>query len=637
MYIKIGKTALAALCVLVLTAVLSVSTVAADGYRLVEKKLTDSIDVGIIEKSGILRAAQVPSSYDLRDYNRVTSVKDQGNYGSCWAFAAAAAGESSLLTENPGKYANIDLSELHMLYFSFKKTSDPLGGTQGDGVVIPANENFLDIGNNFYGATFLLAKWVGAASESTLSYKLASPGLNVSMSKAFTDAVHLENAEWISMKDTAYIKSTIMKKGALSTSYYCNDDKYLNEDTCAYYCNRAYEGNHAVTIIGWDDNYSKNNFGGAAGTVIPSANGAWLVKASYGTDYGDKGYIWISYKDASLLKSEAVYYDYAGADNYEHNYQYDGGQNFGYYEVKSGCGYMANNFTAVNDEILKAVSFYTVDTDTMYDITVFTDIPSSGVPVLGTAEPQSTVSGAFAAAGYHTVKLPSAVTLDKGSRFSVVIRLRNSGKTTKMMIDSTANMGSGIANVTKSAAQQSVISENGTQWLDLYSSSAFVKSGTNFRIKAFTDDGYINTSSAAFKSKTVTMSPGKTEKLNITFTPSNATGRFTWTSSDPSVAKVSSAGKVTAVSCGSCKITAKSVRGGSTASCVIKVKPGKVTGLKSTVTGDTSYKLTWNAAEGASVYRLYKYNSTKDSFVKLCDLTATYYTVKNAVPGAVSK
>lgn len=634
---RLKKTLTALACTFALAALLSVSAFGVEGFRLVQKTLTDNIDVGLVDCGGVLRASSVPSSYDLRAHNRVTPVKNQGDYGSCWAFAAAAAGESSLLTENPGKYAGIDLSELHMLYFSFQKTSDPLGGTEGDGVTIPATQNFLDIGNNFYGATFELSKWVGAAKESVLSYDLASPRMNVSADKAFDDTVHLENAEWISMKDRQYLKKTIMNKGAVATSYFCYDDRYFNEDTGAYYCNRSHEGNHAVTIIGWDDNYSKNNFGGSTGSIKPASDGAWLVKASYGTDYGNNGYIWISYNDVSLNGEIAAFFDYAPADNYTNNYQYDGGQSFGYYEVKSGAGYMANTFRAKNDEILKAVSFSTADANTRYDIAVFTDIPASGVPVKGTAEPQSETSGIFQSAGYHTVKLPGAVTLDKDSRFSVVIRLQTEGDTTKLLIDSTSNMGSGVLNVTKSQKQQSVISRDGKEWLDLYSDSEAVKSGTNFRIKAFTDNGYVKTTSASFKSKTVTVEPGKTQKLNITFTPSNATGRCTWTSSDPSVAKVSSAGEVTGVSCGSCTVTAKSVRGGSTASCVIKVKPGKVTGLKSTVTGDTSYKLTWNGAQGASVYRIYRYNSSKDSFAKLCDVTATSYTVKNAVPGAVAR
>ena len=60
--------------------------------------------------------AGIPAKYDLRDYNLVSPVKDQGQYDNGWAFAAIGAMESNYM-KTYGK--SIDLSEMHLAYFSF--------------------------------------------------------------------------------------------------------------------------------------------------------------------------------------------------------------------------------------------------------------------------------------------------------------------------------------------------------------------------------------------------------------------------------------------------------------------------------------------------------------------------------------
>ena len=63
----------------------------------------------------------LPSRYDLRDYERITSIKNQGIPGPCWAFAALGAMESNYLTQKLNTDGKIpDLSEMHLAFYTYK-------------------------------------------------------------------------------------------------------------------------------------------------------------------------------------------------------------------------------------------------------------------------------------------------------------------------------------------------------------------------------------------------------------------------------------------------------------------------------------------------------------------------------------
>ncbi len=579
-------------------------------------------------------AVNLPSNYSLVAQNRVTSVKDQGVYGTCWAFAALAATESSLITEFG---TALDLSELHMSYFSYQQGSDPLGLIKNDyQYVAGLLPNILDEGGNIMTSTMTLAKWNGPVRESVLPYTKASRLMSASSTLQYKNEVaHLENAMWYSFTDMDAIKQALMNYGAAHFSYYSADGVYLNESTGAYHCNLSLpetrEGNHAATIVGWNDNYSLTNFGGADGKrTLPKNNGAWLVKNSYSADYGNNGYIWISYEDCSLADSIAVFYDYAPTNNYDLNYQYDGGYGITYYEIGTS-GMMANVFEAKYNEVLKAVSFYTLNPNASYTVQIYKNV--NGNPSSGVLQSQSTVSGTMQSAGYHTVKLPSYVTLNKGDKYSVVVTLRRIGGKVQMFADGTMYLGGKSYNKTESKRGQSFLKEPGGDWLDVYSSST----KENLRIKAFTDKEVVTPTAVTLNTGAINGKIGEKYTLAATLAPSNSTGNVLWSSSNTAVAKVGLNGEVSIVGAGYCEITAQAAYGNAKAVCTVTVKPQKVTNLCVEKLRHDGVNLRWDKQAGDCRYRIYLYNKDSGEYEYVRGFSGNTYKPRDLVPGVSYK
>jgi hypothetical protein len=192
---------------------------------------------------------------------------------------------------------------------------------------------------------------------------------------------------------------------------------------------------HAVTIVGWDDNYSKSNFA----SVKPSKNGAWIIKNSYGTEYGDEGYNYLSYEDKGidyLMAFEAV----PETKQYDNNYQYDGSSNCISGIACTSSMKMANVFqakaTKTGVEELKAVGICTYSTNTSYQIQVYTGLSSASKPTSGEPAFTSTVKGTLTDMGYQTIELPQSVALVPGEWFSVVVTLQGpNGKKAYLGVD----------------------------------------------------------------------------------------------------------------------------------------------------------------------------------------------------------
>ena len=379
--------------------------------------------------SSLAAPEPLPESYDLRDYGRVTRVRDQGIYGTCWAFEALASANSSILEQFP----TTTFSPVHLNWFSFAGDADAeMYQYRYD--TLP-NESVFNFGGNNTNAVGSLSAWKGPVSSESLPYNTITENgedLSAFENMRYEADYHLQDAFFLPVDsnggivDIEVAKKTLMEYGGLSMAY-CSDDKYFNEDTCAQYCPSPLTEappDHAVLIVGWDDNYPKENF---KEEYRPENDGAWLVQNSWGTLY-DKlgGYFWLSYEDKTVYESACLRLE--SADNYAENYQLDTG---GWQMSVTGdethsnmaSSYAANIFTAKDNEQLEAVSFYTTDADAEYQISVYTN-PKDNDPTSGELV-YFGPTGTEPYAGYHTVELDQAVKLPKGTTFAVVVKLTN--------------------------------------------------------------------------------------------------------------------------------------------------------------------------------------------------------------------
>ncbi len=467
-------------------------------------RIPSSLDLSYLNESyqNLMRRRNgiMPAGYDLRDYGLVPPVTDQGIYGTCWTFGTLDAAASAMMEQFP----TVSFSKWHLAWFSYVGQEEEEGtwlNTRDSDVYDPFN-----FGGGDQMATATMAAWKGPVYEQTLPYGSAT----VDESLRYDADYHLQDVYVLpygkyevlasEMQPTAtipVIKQLMMEKGALSISY-CHDSSYYNEETASHYADTFHFSNHEVLLVGWDDNYPRENF---RVECRPENDGAWLVRNSWGTDWGDAGYFWLSYEDKSI--EYGSYYQLEENDNYAHNYQYDtlgwsvsvAADEFINPDKATMAGYLSNIFTAESDEQLEAVSFYTTDAGTEYEISVWAgvseDDPTSGRLVY------SGQSGRELYAGYHTVELDRAVRLQAGERFSVVVYLKNNTYPYPIAAECCFMPYSQSAPQATGSGGESYYSLDGEHWSDVinleYQFSDVHATITNVCLKAFTnplpDDG----------------------------------------------------------------------------------------------------------------------------------------------------
>ena len=379
-----------------------------------------AVDLAPVPANAMLAAEEsLPASYRSNDYGYITPAKSQQDTNACWAFSAIACAEADAI-KNHGFAKDTDFSEWALAYFQFYGVTDPLGLLAGDYLTL--TNNYMMTSSNLFLTAQSLSNWRGihAEEEAPLAHVMGNHEAGLPPELCYNDVLHLENAYLLPTKtdsDRAAVKASIRQFGAASAGIYYNEI-YLNSANAAYYNGSVLNANHAVTLVGWDDHYSRLNFSASS---RPAKDGAWLVKNSWGTAFGNGGLFWVSYYDISLCSEDVTVLDFAPADNFDRNYQYDGAPGFATLTFQNGSTSVAAVFTAEGDEQLEAASlFHYADSATAYTLNVYKN-PSSANPASGTKV--ATVSGTFPTAGLYTVRLASPVELQKGDRFSAVFSL----------------------------------------------------------------------------------------------------------------------------------------------------------------------------------------------------------------------
>ncbi len=347
------------------------------------------IDLSRLEGEKLL-----PAAYDMRDYGRVTPVRDQGRYGTCWAFASLGALETTLLPQE-----EIVFSTDHMSMNNSYNLAIDSGG-----------EHTMSIA--------YLAAWQGPVYEEDDPYGDEVSNENLKAVK------HLEEALIINEKDMDVLKSAIFRYGAVETSVYTqmeyvdSESPYYSKENASYYYDGEELPNHDVVVVGWDDNYAKENF-----TNIPEGDGAFICKNSWGTEFGDKGYVYVSYYDVNICQKSVVYTRVGDADNYDNIYQTDLLGWIGHMGFDKEEAYFANVYTAGEGEELKAVSFYATGEDTEFEVYVVTDYVDKD----SLLDREFVAAGSTKYAGYYTVDLPEGIRLKDKEKFAVVVKIKTPG------------------------------------------------------------------------------------------------------------------------------------------------------------------------------------------------------------------
>ena len=360
----------------------------------------------------------LPSYYSLPDNGWDTPVKNQGNLGVCWDYAIIATVETAI---KKATGIEVDLSEnnvknLISLYSIYGRQRDPNNGGWE------------------WEALSYLANSLGPVFETT------DPTSEYKYSMLLSNVFHIANIGLATRSrdnplNNTEVKEALMKYGAVQ-AHITMDNNHNGKN---YYHNTITAVDHAVAIVGWDDNYSKDNFPNNC-----PGDGAWIVKNSWGSSATDSGYIYVSYYDQSFGWNALYYIIFNDTVRYSRVYQYD----YSMYNMKStdaSVSWYKNIYTSVKNEALTAFSTY-FNEKTDWEVFIYVG-----------DELKYNQSGTSQGSGYFTFNFDKVIPVIKGEEFTIELKVNNANIPYVAKNLNTLTCGEGV----------SYYSKDGTVWSDL--------------------------------------------------------------------------------------------------------------------------------------------------------------------------
>jgi C1A family cysteine protease len=359
----------------------------------------------------------LPSSFDWRDTNKVTFVKKQGACGTCWAHAAIGDLESKILIAEDDYY---DFSEQNLASCDFYTSSLIFTSCSG--------------GNPFRSTNYL--SQVGASLESCAPYR----GTGWAPCKKTCRIIKSIDGWRVIANDVDTIKAALYGKGPISTTMDASDPAFRAYMGGVYEYYDSPVNNHAVLIVGWNDSLGPE--------------GAWIVKNSWGSDWGMDGYFYIAYSAAGIGVLPNYISSYKDYDVNEILMYYDEGGIVS--DISLGAGsptaWCAVIFTPNITGTLRAVDFWTVSDDTSYEIRIYDEM------IYDTMENLLSIQeGTCKEMGYYSIPLFSPVSVTKDDDFIIVTKLTTPGNNYPIPAD--MNFNSPVE------SGRCYLSEDGESWI----------------------------------------------------------------------------------------------------------------------------------------------------------------------------